>query len=454
MPHYHSDHLVIFTRYPQPGKTKTRMIPALGATGAAQLQRQMTEHTLRQVSALVQGDTRSTQASQRPHGSDSTDRGGSSRAPSAAIWFSGGTLDLMREWLGAGWHYQVQPDGDLGTRIVAALQAAFDQGAEGVVVIGTDCPGIDKRLLTQAFNALQQHDLVLGPATDGGYYLIGLRRLVPELFVGISWGTATVLETTLAIAHTLALGVAQLEPLTDVDYVADLPIWQAVQQQLISVIIPVLDEADNIEARLQAIDLADNVEVIVVDGGSQDDTVTRSQSLGVRVLQTEPGRAHQMNVGAAAAAGNLLLFLHADTQLPPNFADLVRHTLAQPTVSAGAFELKIDDPMPRLRWVEWGVKWRSRLLQLPYGDQALFLKAATFHAIGGFLDLPIMEDFELVQRLRTRGRVAIAPAAVLTSSRRWKKLGIWRTTLINQLTIVAYVLKLPLARIAQWYRRH
>ncbi len=453
MPHYHSDHLVIFTRYPEPGKTKTRMIPALGATGAAQLQRQMTEHTLRQVSALVQDDTCSTQVSQRPHGSGSTDRS-SSGAPSAAIWFSGGTPDLMREWLGAGWHYQVQPDGDLGTRIVAALQAAFDQGAEGVVVIGIDCPGIDKRLLTQAFNALQQHDLVLGPATDGGYYLIGLRRLVPELFVGISWGTATVLETTLAIAHTLALGVAQLEPLTDVDYVADLPIWQAVQQQLISVIIPVLDEAENIEARLQAIDLADNVEIIVVDGGSQDGTVKRSQSLGVRVLQTKPGRAHQMNVGADAAAGNLLLFLHADTQLPPNFADLVRHTLAQPTVSAGAFELKIDDPMPRLRWVEWGVKWRSRLLQLPYGDQALFLKAATFHAIGGFLDLPIMEDFELVQRLRTRGRVAIAPAAVLTSSRRWKKLGIWRTTLINQLTIVAYVLKLPLARIAQWYRRH
>jgi len=454
MPHYHSDHLVIFTRYPQPGKTKTRMIPALGATGAAHLQRQMTEHTLRQVSALVQGDMRSAQASQRPHWSGSTDRVSSSRAPSAAVWFSGGTPDLMREWLGAGWHYQAQPDGDLGTRIVAALQAAFDQGAEGVVVIGTDCPGVDKRLLTQAFNALQQHDLVLGPATDGGYYLIGLRRRVPELFVGISWGTATVLETTLAIAHTLSLCVAQLEPLTDVDYVADLPIWQAVQQQLISVIIPVLDEAENIEARLQAIDLADNVEVIVVDGGSQDDTVTRSQSLGVRVLQTKPGRAHQMNVGAAAAAGNLLLFLHADTQLPPNFADLVRHTLAQPTVSAGAFELKIDDPMPGLRWVEWGVKWRSRLLQLPYGDQALFLKAATFHAIGGFLDLPIMEDFELVQRLRTRGRVAIAPAAVLTSSRRWKKLGIWRTTLINQLTIVAYGLKLPLARIAQWYRRH
>ncbi len=452
MPHYHSDHLVIFTRYPQPGKTKTRMIPALGAAGAALLQRQMTEHTLRQVSALVQGDPRSAQASQRPHPSGSTDRVSSS-APSAEIWFSGGTPDLMREWLGAGWHYQAQPDGDLGLRIAAALQAAFAKGAECVVVIGTDCPGVDKRLLTQAFNALQQHDLVLGPATDGGYYLIGLRRAIPELFVGIDWGTATVLETTLAIAHTLSLCVAQLDPLTDVDYFADLPTWQAVQQQLISVIIPVLDEAENIEARLQDIDLGDNVEVIVVDGGSQDDTVRRSQSLGVRVLQAESGRAHQMNVGADAATGTLLLFLHADTQLPPNFANLVRQTLAQTTVSAGAFELKIDDPMPGLRWVEWGVKWRSRLLQLPYGDQAIFLKAATFHSIGGFCDIPIMEDFELVQRLRARGRVAIAPAAVLTSSRRWKKLGIWRTTLINQLTIIAYVLKLPLARLAQWYRR-
>jgi len=437
MSHYHSEHLVIFTRYPQSGKAKTRMIPALGSEGAAQLQRQMTEHTLRQIGALVEGD-----------------RVSADHATSVGIWFSGGTSDLMREWLGLGWHYQPQPDGDLGMRMVAALQAAFDQGVERAVVIGTDCPGVDKRCLTEAFATLQQHDLVLGPATDGGYYLIGLRRLIPELFVGVPWSTADVLQTTLAIAHTLSLSTAQLEPLADVDYPADLPVWEAIQQQLISVIIPVLNEAASIEACLQQIDAADNVEVIVVDGGSQDDTVRRSQAWGVRVLTTDPGRAHQMNVGAQAAAGNLLLFLHADTRLPPNFAALVRQTLAQPNVSAGAFDLKIDDDtMPGLRWVEWGVKWRSRLLQLPYGDQAIFLTAATFRAVGGFPAIPIMEDFELVRRLRSRGRVAIAPATVLTSSRRWKKLGIWRTTVINQLTIAAYLLKLPLTRLAHWYRK-
>jgi hypothetical protein len=105
-------------------------------------------------------------------------------------------------------------------------------------------------------------------------------------------------------------------------------------------------------------------------------------------------------VGAAAATGPLLLFLHADTCLPEGFDRTIRQTLAQPGVVAGAFRLAIDGPGRGLRWVEWGVNLRSRLLQMPYGDQAIFLKAEVFHHLGGFPDLPMMEDFELVRRLR------------------------------------------------------
>ncbi len=197
----------------------------------------------------------------------------------------------------------------------------------------------------------------------------------------------------------------------------------------------------------------ENLEIIVADGGSTDGTVGLATEQQVRVLAVEGGRAHQMNRGAATARGEILLFLHADTLLPPEFDRHIRRTLSQPGVVAGAFALAIDAPDWGLRWVEWGVQLRSRWLQLPYGDQGLFMGVEVFRQLGGFPPIPIMEDFELVRRLRRQGRVAIAPAQVLTSGRRWQTLGILRTTLVNQVMILAYGLGVNPHRLAEWYRR-
>jgi hypothetical protein len=160
-----------------------------------------------------------------------------------------------------------------------------------------------------------------------------------------------------------------------------------------------------------------------------------------------------MNAGARLATADTLMFLHADTRLPANFFCAVEQILAEADVVAGAFRLGIDGTEAGLRLVEWGANWRSRLLQLPYGDQALFMRRATFWQIGGFPDLPMMEDFELVRRLQRVGRIAIALDAVLTSSRRWQKLGTCKTTAINQMAIAAYLLGIAPQRIARWYRR-
>ena len=221
----------------------------------------------------------------------------------------------------------------------------------------------------------------------------------------------------------------------------------------ISVIIPVLNDAEALDLALGSTQDYTGVECIVVDGGSSDESAEVAQSRGVKVLHSPPGRARQMNAGAEVAEGRFLLFLHADTRLPEGFDGHVRRILTGSGVAAGAFQLQIDAPSARLRLIEKAANWRSRYLQMPYGDQAIFLRKELFREMGGFPDLPIMEDFQLIRRLQGEGRIVITPVAVVTSARRWKKLGALRTTLFNQMMILGFYLGFEPARLARWYRR-
>ncbi len=222
----------------------------------------------------------------------------------------------------------------------------------------------------------------------------------------------------------------------------------------ISIIIPVLNEGAIIEKTLLALQGNSDVEIIVVDGGSVDQTITLANQIGVKVTTASGiGRAAQMNAGAAIAKGDILLFLHADTLLPPNYQEIVKKIIYQQNAIAGAFELAIDGKEQSLRLVETLVKMRSRWFSLPYGDQAIFLTKKVFEDLDGFPELPIMEDFEFVQRLKRRGKIAIAPVSVITSSRRWQKLGVFKTTLINQLIILGYYLRISPTKLKNFYRR-
>jgi len=225
----------------------------------------------------------------------------------------------------------------------------------------------------------------------------------------------------------------------------------------ISIIIPTYNEADNIGEVLQQLIAVSDVEIIVVDGESSDRTPRiiseYINSYPINLISTNPGRATQMNLGAKAASGDILLFLHADSRLPDNFCTLVIQTLDQDQVIAGAFELEIKGNLRGLWLVEKFINWRSHFLQLPYGDQAIFLRAKTFWDLGGFPELPIMEDFQFIRQVKKLGRVAIAPAKVTTSARRWQKLGVWQTTLINQLVILAFFWGVSPEKIANFYRR-
>lgn len=221
----------------------------------------------------------------------------------------------------------------------------------------------------------------------------------------------------------------------------------------LSVIVPARNEAGTIGKTLESVmagTLGCRPELIVVDGSSTDDTRHVAESMGATVISTQPGRAKQMNAGAAAATGDTLLFLHADTLLPPDYPRHIRDTLAQPGVVGGAFELYIDAPNRSLRVIEWCVNLRSRWRSLPYGDQGLFMRADTFEQLGGYADLPIMEDYELVRRLARLGRIRLARASVKTSARRWLQQGIICATLTNQACIIGYHLGITPCRLAAW----
>lgn len=221
---------------------------------------------------------------------------------------------------------------------------------------------------------------------------------------------------------------------------------------LISIVIPALNEAENIERVVASAARGKNVEVIVVDGGSSDATLERARRGGALVVETPPGRARQMNEGARLSKGAVLLFLHADTLLPPQFEADIFQILHQPGVIAGAFRFQMDAAGWRFRLIEKVTNWRASVLHLPYGDQALFLRRDWFERLGGFSGLGFMEDFELILRLRRRGRIAIASQPVLTSARRHLQQGVWKTVLKNQGAVVAYLLGVSPERIARWYR--
>jgi hypothetical protein len=443
MPLARPECLIVFTRFPEAGKTKTRLIPALGAKGAARLQRQMTEHIMANAAKLFN----------RP-------------GLTIEAYHEGGNSDLMQAWLGSQFTYRQQETGNIGRRMLKAFENAFQDEIETAVIIGSDIPQISASIIQQAFEGLQKNDLVLGPARDGGYYLIGMKNTIPaetrnRLFDDINWGTGKVLSQTLQTARGSGLRLILLEPLNDVDSPVDLHIWQDVKKsaakpsstQKISIIIPALNEAATIGRTLSHLDGVDDLEVIVVDGGSIDATVELARSRGVQVIQSKPGKAIQMNTGAAAATGDILVFLHSDTLLPEGFSHQIVATLNQKDVAAGAFRLSIDSPAAGIRFIESMANLRSRFLRLPYGDQALFMKKSLFDQIGCFPQMQIMEDFMLVRRLKQRGKIVIVPKAVVTSPRRWLHLGILKTWIINQVIIIAYYLGLPSERLTRIYRR-
>ena len=432
-----STRLIIFTHYPKIGQTKTRLIPVLGAEGAADLQRDLTLKTLEWAEKMDAAETTTVE-----------------------VYCDGGSVEFMHQMYGDKLPFREQTGDGLGQQLEEAFNAAFLSGARRAVAIGTDFPGLSSRLVEYAFGQLDKNDVVIGPATDGGYYLIGMARHIPQLFTDIPWENGDVFWATIRKAEKMRLSIATLEMLRGIDRPEDLDFLNLIERskhvecgkERISVIIPVSDEdVDLLEKAISSSRKGENIETIIVCTSPSRALRKLARMNVVRLIKAPKGRARQMNAGAAAARGQILLFLHADTRLPRNFDRNVRKIMEKDYVAAGAFRLDIEGATGMLGWVAGLANLRARFLHMPYGDQAIFVRAETFQKLGGYPDVPILEDLEFMRLARQAGRVEISQSAVVASARRWRRLGMWRTIMINQEIMAGYCLGLSKQRLARWY---
>lgn len=430
--------LILFARTPQPGRVKTRLIPALGAAQAARLHEAMALWTFDLARQWVR-----------------------QRGAALEVRYTGGPPESARSLFGRRARLVEQGAGDLGDRLERACASAFRAGAARIAFIGTDCPHLRPEHLTRAFDALRTAGAVIGPARDGGFYLLGLARPVAGLFDRVPWGTSDVARIMLQRLHATGLAVHHLPLLDDLDRPEDVPAWERLcdAEQTppdLSLIIPTFNEAEYLPRTLEALGTHPGVEVIVVDAGSTDATLSTARRAGARCILAPRGRAVQMNTGASAARGDTLVFLHADTRIAPAALYEIREVMRQPRVAGGALRLGIDATgvlRHALRFVEAGAELRARIARLPYGDQAIFVRASIFRTLGGFADHPIAEDLDFARRLRRAGATVILSPRVQTSARRWERHGLVRTTLANWAVSAGFALGVGPDRLRAVYDR-
>lgn len=425
--------VAIFAKAPVPGFAKTRLIPLLGEGGAAALQRQLTEHAVR---VAVEADV----------------------GP-VALWCTpdcdhASFADLQRRY-GVALH--AQAGADLGERMHNAVEAMAQAGP--VLVMGTDCAVITAAHVRRCAEALSDFDAAAIPVEDGGYFLLGLRRPEPAVFAGVQWSTSTVFEETRAKAAAAGLSLKVFERLWDIDRPEDYE--RAVAEGVLpgdpdlSIVIPALNAGAHLGETIAALAEARRamrLEIIVVDGGSEDDTRARAASAGATVVDAPRGRGVQLAAGAKRASGRWLLFLHADTTLAPSWSSAVSSFIRAEgnTHRAAYFTLALDDASRAARRVEALANWRARALGLPYGDQGLLMSREMYDALGGYRELPIMEDVDMVRRIG-KARLIELPVAATTSAARYRRDGYVVRPIRNLSLLTLYFLGVSPHRLVRLY---
>lgn len=425
--------VILLFPFPTQGSVKPGLASMLGARGAAALHRELAAHTLREARAFA----------------------AASGTTLEARVFGAPDETAARVWLGGGVTVRAPGDGDLGVRLERAFADAFAEGASSVLAIVSACPGFAASHLATACAQLAGHDAVVGPAIDGSFYLVGMRRHLPALFRNVRWNEREVLAQMLSVARTLRMTVARLAPLHNLGTPADLAAWAAAPvaradgRDGVSVVISAGGDEPRLEATLAAAAAGAPHDIVVV-APAVGRTAEVAWAHGARVVPPPTGAMDPRNRGAAYTAGEHLLFLPAASVPPGNCAALVRAVLARPGVAGGTFALTFEEEFRGRRWIERSVNWRARR-QLPCHEQGLFVRREIYEHIGGFTAHAPDEDFAFLRRLRRFGTIAVVAGAAKVRADRWRRLGPLRTSLLNRLVAAGDRLCVAPTRLARWH---
>jgi len=411
--------LIVFVKAPEPKKVKTRLGESIGYKKAAYVYEQLLNYTAQVCEKL-----------------DDTD----------VYIFHDEKISQNIIW--EKFNNQLQIKGDLGQKMEHAFGYCFEKGYKKVACIGSDCITIQPKDLENAFFDLENKELVFGPATDGGYYLIGMRNLYPIVFQNMPWSQSNLLLSTLEICKSKGLSVTILRTLSDIDYEDDLlshkeelkmfnkeffSFLDDEQEFKLSVIIPAYNEEKTILKCIELLDTTDNrlKEIIVVDGQSSDQTVSLAKKTAAKVIVSpQKGRAFQMNYGASQSIGNYLYFVHADTQVPASYLDDIQ-SQKEAKIKVGCYRFKFDTNHTLL-------KLNAFMTRFPFlicrgGDQTLFIEKKLFDQLDGFDEKhTIMEDYSILQKVKKRKEnFRVIPKNVIVSSRKYDENSYWKVQYAN-----------------------
>ncbi len=402
--------LIVFTREPEPGKTKTRLMPYFTQEQCAGLHSCM----LRDISREMK-----------------------SADADIIVAYTGGRNgpEFLRKTFGKTAVFIEQIGADIGARMKNAIKEALELGYDKVVLIGTDIPEIRAESVNDAFSKLDSSDIVLGPTEDGGYYLIGMSLVHPEAFEVKVYGTGSVFEETAESLRLADLSVALADKYPDIDTPEDISAYRKRMREdssvrnshtgryirdaaRISVIIPVFNESGEVGCMMEQLrEYKKECEIIFVDGGSTDDTVSRIGN-AFTVISGEKGRGAQMNRGALESTGDILFFLHCDSLLPEGFDREIRRVMS--VHDWGCFGVRFPSKNFFMLTNRIISNYRASMRKLPFGDQGIFIDRKLFFDTGMFPEIPLMEDYEFSLKMKQHG---IAPGMtgkrLVSSDRRY-----------------------------------
>ncbi len=356
----------------------------------------------------------------------------------------GDPLDAILLRFSGPWEFHEQSGDHLGIRMENAVNFALSTGASQAVLIGSDLAELSVNDLEDAFRRTAPGTAALGPASDGGFYLIGLSRPCSAPFRYEEWGTPDACLRTRHALTASGLAVQTLTTRSDVDRPEDVALLDTdpVMGTSLSIVIPTLGGSEALPRLLGFLDaqLWPGDEIIVVRGSNFGKIEVSALSPRVRYVRSPKGRGLQQNAGAMLAQGDLFFFLHDDTFPPPGFPFLIRQACAHTDTALGCFRLSFR---PAGRFVDLIARWanvRTAAFKLPYGDQGFFCRRDVFERAGGFRLNYIMEDVDLVRRCKKLGKQVMLPFPVGTSPERYLRKGVFRASLQNHATMLLFSL--------------